>query len=233
MAKDPTDLAKDRQERRRQRRGQDFRGRRPRMANCFAIEDLVPVVDPTAYVHPSAVLIGDVIVGPGCYVGPCASLRGDFGRIVMKAGSNVQDTCVMHGFPGGETVIGEEGHIGHGAVIHGASIGRNVLVGIKAVIMDNAVIGESAVLGAMTFVPEGKEVPARHLALGIPMRVVRELTDEELKWKRGGTLEYQNLVRRCLATLRPVTPLSEPQKKRPRYAEGTSRTLTEVRGAKR
>ena len=115
----------------------------------YAIDGVTPVVDPSAFVHPSAVLIGDVIVGPGCYVGPCAVLRGDFGRLVMEANANLQDTCVVHGAPGTDTVIGEHGHIGHGAVIHGARIGRDAMVGMNAVVMDKADIGESAIVAAM------------------------------------------------------------------------------------
>ena len=105
----------------------------------YAIDGIVPVVDPTAFVHPTAVLIGDVIVGPGCYVGPCASLRGDFGRLILERGANLQDTCVMHGFPGTDTVVEEDGNVGHGAVLHGCRIGKNALIGMNAVIMDNAV----------------------------------------------------------------------------------------------
>ena len=195
------------------------------MSNCFAIEDLIPVVDPTAYVHPTAVLIGDVIVGPRCYVGPAACLRGDFGRIILENGANVQDTCVMHGFPNTDTVIGEDGHIGHGSVVHGANIGRDALVGMNAVIMDYSQIGESAIIGAMAFVPEGTIIPARTLALGIPAKPVRELSDEEIKWKRAGTREYQVLAERSLKTQRPVEPLTAPQENRPRYVDSASITL--------
>ena len=200
------------------------------MANCFAIEDMIPVVDPTAYVHPTAVLIGDIIVGPGCYVGPAASLRGDFGRITLCEGSHVQDTCVMHGFPEGEAIIDVNGHIGHGAVIHGAHIGADALVGVNAVVMDNAQVGEGAVIGAMAYVGEGMVVPPRSLAVGIPARVVRELSDQELEWKRGGTREYQLLVERSRASQRPVEPLAAPQEDRPRYSGGISKTLKTVRG---
>jgi phenylacetic acid degradation protein len=182
----------------------------------YAIDGLVPVVDPSAFVHPSAVLIGDVIVGPGCYVGPCASLRGDFGRLVLQAGVNVQDTCVMHGFPGTETLIEEGGHIGHGAVLHGCRIGRNVLVGMNAVIMDNAVIGESAIVGACAFVKAGVEIPPRSLVAGMPARVVRTLSDEEVDWKTTGTATYQELTRRCLATMVAVAPLAAVEPNRPR-----------------
>jgi len=115
---------------------------------CYEIDGLVPVIDPSAYVHPTAVLIGDVIVGPRCYVGPAASLRGDFGRLVLHEGSNLQDTCVMHGFPSSDTVVAPDGHIGHGAVLHGCVIERNALVGMNAVVMDEAVIGESSIVAA-------------------------------------------------------------------------------------
>lgn len=174
----------------------------------FAIDGIVPVVDPTAFVHPSAVLIGDVIVGPGCYIGPCACLRGDFGRLILERGANLQDTCVMHGFPGTDTVVEEDGHIGHGAVLHGCRVGRNALVGMNAVIMDNAVIGESAIVAASAFVKAAAEIPARSLAAGSPARVIRELSDEEIAWKGQGTQTYQDLARRSLATMVECAPLA-------------------------
>ena len=182
----------------------------------YAIDGIVPVVDPTAYVHPTAVLIGDVIVGPGCYVGPCASLRGDFGRLILEAGSNLQDTCVMHGFPGTDTVVEENGHIGHGAVLHGCRVGRNALIGMNAVIMDNAVIGESSIVAASAFVKASQEIPPRVLVAGVPARVVRPLSDEEIAWKSDGTRTYQELTRRCLASMVETSPLSavEPDRKR-------------------
>ncbi len=201
------------------------------MQNCYAIEDLIPVVDPTAYVHPTAVLIGDVIVGPRCYVGPAACLRGDFGRITLREGANVQDTCVMHGFPEADTIVEPDGHIGHGAVIHGAHIGRNVLVGMNAVIMDRTEIGESAIVGAMAFVPEGTVIPPRSLALGIPARVARQLTDQEIAWKRTGTLQYQELAVRSLASQRAVQPLSVPQPDRPRFKGGSAVTLGTIKAS--
>ena len=182
----------------------------------YAIDGIVPVVDPTAFVHPSAVLIGDVIVGPGCYVGPCASLRGDFGRLILERGANLQDTCVMHGFPGTDTVVEEDGHIGHGAVLHGCRIGRNALIGMNAVIMDNAVIGESSMVAASAFVKAGAEIPPRSLAAGMPARVIRELTDEEIAWKGEGTRTYQDLTRRCLAGLVECAPLAAVEANRPR-----------------
>ncbi len=182
----------------------------------YAIEGLIPVIHPTAFVHPTAVLIGDVIIGPGCYVGPNACLRGDFGRLIMEAGSNLQDTCVVHGFPGSDTVIEVDGHIGHGAVIHGARIGRNALVGMNAVVMDGAVIGESAIVAAMAFVKTGMQVPPKSLVMGAPAKVVRELTDKEIAWKRKGTLEYQQLAVQCLQEMKEVAPLTEVEPDRRR-----------------
>ena len=186
---------------------------RPRV---FAIDGIVPVIDPSAYVHASAILIGDVIVGPGCYVGPCASLRGDFGRLILERGVNVQDTCVMHGFPGTDTVIEEDAHIGHGAVLHGCRVGRNAMVGMNAVIMDNAVLGESSIIAACAFVKAGMVIPPRSLAAGVPAKVLRELSEQEMSWKIEGTRIYQQLTRRSLATLVEVDPLTacEPDRRR-------------------
>jgi phenylacetic acid degradation protein len=183
---------------------------------CYSIDGMIPVVHPGAFVDPSAELIGDVWVGEGVYVGPFASLRGDFGRLVLEAGSNLQDHCTMHGFPGSDTVVEENGHIGHGAVLHGCRIGRNALVGMNAAVMDGAVVSEDAVVAAMCFVRAGFEVPARHLIAGVPGRVVRELTATELSWKIEGTRTYQRLVQRCKATLRAVEPLSSDDPARAR-----------------
>jgi phenylacetic acid degradation protein len=183
---------------------------------CYSIDGLVPVIDPTAYVHPTAVLIGDVIVGPRCYVGPCASLRGDFGRLVMQEGANLQDSCVVHGFPARDTVIEADGHVGHGAVLHGCVVGRNALVGMNAVVMDEAVVGESSIVAACAFVKAGMQIAPRSLAAGVPARVLRELTADEMAWKVEGTRQYQDLAVRCLATMREVAPLprAEPDRRR-------------------
>jgi phenylacetic acid degradation protein len=183
---------------------------------CYEINGIVPVVDPTAYVHPNATLIGDVIVGPGCYVAPGASLRGDFGRIVLEEGSNVQDCCVMHGFPGTDTIVEKDGHVGHGAILHGCIVKRNAMVGMNAVVMDEAVVGESAIVAACAFVKAGMVIPPRSLAVGTPAKVVRQLSEDEVRWKVSGTRSYQDLTRRSLATLREVKPLVaiEPDRKR-------------------
>jgi phenylacetic acid degradation protein len=175
-------------------------------------------VHPDAFVHPSAVLIGDVHVGAGVYIGPSASLRGDFGRLVIEAGANLQDCCIVHGFPESDTVIEQDGHIGHGAVIHSARIGRNAMVGMNAVVNDNAVIGESAFVAAMAFVKAGMQVPPRTLAAGIPARVMRELSADELAWKLDATRAYQNLARRSLASLRETVALAEAEPGRRRLS---------------
>lgn len=178
---------------------------------AYSIDGVRPVVHPSAFVHPTAVLIGDVHIGPDCYVAPLASLRGDYGTIRMERGSNLQDCCVMHSFPERTCLIGVDGHIGHGAVLHGCTIERGALVGMNAVVMDDAVIGEQAVVAAMAFVKSGAVIPPRTLAAGIPAKVLRDLRDDEMKWKQEGTLSYQQLTRRCFASLTEVTPLSEPE----------------------
>lgn len=183
----------------------------------YALDGLSPVVDPSAFVHPSAELIGDVWIGPDCYIGPLASLRGDFGRIVVRRGANVQDTCVMHAFPGKDCVVEEDGHIGHGAVLHGCTIGRNALVGMNSVVMDEAVIGESSIVAACAFVRAGYQGAARVLLMGSPAKPVRDLSEEEVRWKHSGTQVYQHLARRCRASLVPVHPLSHADEARPRY----------------
>ena len=207
---------------------------RPGMAlTVYAINGVTPVVDPTAFVHPSAVLIGDVIIGPGCYVGPCASLRGDFGRLEVRAGANLQDACIMHGFPGTDTIVEEDGHIGHAAVLHGCVVKRNALVGMNAVVNDNAVVGESAIVAAMAFVKAGFVVPSRSLVAGIPTRFVRELTVQEMAWKMEGTKCYQQLTRRSLATMTATTPLAAPEPGRQRLALDELLPLSDLKAKSR
>ncbi|MBT9385402.1 transferase hexapeptide repeat family protein [Pseudooceanicola sp. CBS1P-1] len=188
----------------------------------YAYDGLVPVVDPEAYVHPEATLVGDVIIGAGCYVGPGAVLRGDFGRIEMRPGSNFQETCVAHAFPGKDVLVEEEGHVGHGAVLHGCRIGRNAMVGMNAVVMDEAVLGENVILGAMSFVRAGMEIPAGHMALGSPAKVIRALSEEEIAWKRAGTGVYRQLAFEAGRKMVPSEPLAAPEPDRrraeaPRY----------------
>ena len=183
---------------------------------CYSINGIVPVVHPEAYVHPTACLIGDVIIAAGCYIGPCASLRGDMGRIVVEEGSNIQDTCVLHSIPGADMLVRKDGHIGHGAVLHGCRIETNALIGINAIVMDDAVIGASSIIAAGAFIKTGFVCPPRSLVIGTPGRIVRDLTERELNWKKQATAEYQTLARRCLETMRETAPLTaaEPDRKR-------------------
>src|SRR4029077_17509889 len=153
------------------------------MPHVYSLDGITPVVDSSAFVHPTAVLIGDVIIGPNCYIGPGASLRGDFGRIVFEEGSNLQDNCVVHTFPNAETIVERRGHIGHGAILHGCRIKQDAMGGMDAVIMDDAAVGESAVVAALRFVNAGLHVPPRSLIAGTPGKVIRKLSDGDIEWK--------------------------------------------------
>jgi len=189
------------------------------MAHIYSFDGIVPVIDPTAVIHPAASIIGDVIIGAGVYIAPGASLRGDFGRIVVEAGANVQDNCVMHGSSLGDCVVEEEGHIGHGAVLHTCRIGKGALIGMNAVVMDEALVGEESFVAAMSFVRAGAEIPPRTLVAGIPAKVLRELTDSDIAHKMKGTRQYQELARRSPAEMKPCEPLTapEPDRKRTRW----------------
>ena len=198
------------------------------MPKVYAIDGITPVVDPSAYVHPSAVLIGDVIVGARAYIGPCASLRGDFGRIVVEAGANIQDTCMLHGFPGKDTVVGAESTIGHGAVLHGCVIGRGALVGMNCVVNDNAEVGEDAVVAALAFVKADDAIPPRTLAVGIPARVLRTLSEQELRWKDDNMRLYQELAARS-SKMTLVEALTEVEPGRRRIDIPGSVPLSELK----
>lgn len=189
---------------------------------CYKIEGVVPVIHPSAYVHPTAVLIGDVQVGAHCYVGPFASLRGDFGRIILKEGSNVQDTCVMHAFPGMDAVVEKDGHIGHGAILHGCIIEEDALVGMNAVVMDGARIAARSIVAATAFVKAGFSCEPESLIIGSPAKVHRSLSKEEIQWKQEGTAEYQRLAGRCHASLEECAPLAEVEPNRPQVDAGES-----------
>ena len=186
------------------------------MTRVYSIDGITPVVHPAAYVHPSATLIGDVIVGPRVYIAPSASLRGDFGRIVVEEGVNLQDCCIVHGFPDEDTVIERDAHIGHGAILHACRIRTHALVGMNAVVNDNAVIGEWAMVAALAFVKAGMKVPPRTLVAGVPAKPLRELTDDELAWKADATRQYQELAVRSLRTMKEATALPAAEPDRPR-----------------
>jgi len=191
------------------------------MAKVYSIDGMVPVIDPSTFVHPDAVLIGDVIIGPGCYIAPGAVLRGDFGRLTLERGVNIQDNCVLHGFPGTNTLVEEDGHIGHGAVLHGCKIGRGALVGMNAVVNDDADIGAESI-AAMAFVRAGDTFAPRSLIAGIPAKVLRQVTDDEFEWKTAGTRDYQTLTQRCFDSMTPVEPLTEMDADRPQFEGGTA-----------
>jgi phenylacetic acid degradation protein len=182
----------------------------------YSFDGLVPVVAEGAFVHPDAVLIGDVWVAADCYVGPCASLRGDFGRIILAAGSNVQDNCTLHGFPGSDCALEQNAHIGHGAVLHGCRIGRNALIGMNSVVMDDAIVGTDAIVGAMSFIRSRQVIGDGMLAVGNPARIVRPLAGSEISWKVEGTNEYHKLARLSLSSLKQVAPLLRADFDRPR-----------------
>ena len=186
------------------------------MPRVYSIDGITPVVDPSAYVHPSAVLIGDVIVAARAYIGPCACLRGDFGRIVIEEGANVQDSCLLHGFPGKDTVVGAGATVGHGAVLHGCVVRRGALIGMNAVVNDYAEVGEEAMVAALAFVKAEDKIAPRSLVAGIPARNLRSLTEQELRWKEDNMLLYQALVRRSAATMREAEALTavEPGRRR-------------------
>lgn len=174
-----------------------------------------PVIHETAFVHPQAAVTGNVIIGRDVYVGPGAALRGDWGGMEIADGSNVQENCTIHAFPGVTVVLEESAHIGHGAVVHGARVGRNALVGVNAVVMDHAVVGAGSIIGALTFVPSGMIIPDRKVAVGSPARIVRDVTDEMLAWKTDGTRLYQQLPAMMRQTWRECEPLRDVPSDRP------------------
>ncbi|MCB2065433.1 MAG: phenylacetic acid degradation protein PaaY [Erythrobacter sp.] len=183
---------------------------------CYAYQGIVPAVDPSSYVHPLASLIGDVIVGPGCFIAPGASLRGDFGRIVVEGDSSIQDNVTIHGSAERDVVIGRGATIAHGCVIHGCTIGENALVGMNAVVLDNADVGAESLVAALALVKADTQVPPRSLVVGNPAKVVKTLAAEAINWRNDGDGEYQRLAREVLGELPEVEPLPAPEPDRPR-----------------
>ncbi|MCU0380822.1 MAG: transferase hexapeptide repeat family protein [Chitinophagaceae bacterium] len=181
----------------------------------YAFKGFRPVADPTSFVHPQAVVTGNVIIGRDVYIGPGAALRGDWGGIVIEDGCNVQENCTIHMFPGLTVYLRKGAHIGHGAVIHGAEIGANCLVGMNAVVMDHVVLGEGSIVGALSFIREGERIPPRSLVAGQPAKIIREVSDEMLAWKTRGTALYQALPGEMHAQWSPCEPLDQPEPDRP------------------
>ena len=175
----------------------------------YEFEGFRPVVHESAFIHPQAAVVGNVIIGRDVYVGPGAAIRGDWGGIEIGDGCNVQENCTVHMFPGITVVLEPSAHVGHGAIVHGARIGRNALIGMNAVIMDNATVGEECIIGALTFVPADMQIPARKVVVGNPAKIVKDVSDEMIAWKTEGTKLYQSLPKRLVESLRAVEPLRE------------------------
>jgi phenylacetic acid degradation protein len=173
----------------------------------YEFQGYIPVVHVSSFVHPLAAVTGNVIIGKDCYIGPGAAIRGDWGQIILEDGVNVQENCTVHMFPGKSITLKNSAHIGHGAIIHGANIGRNVLVGMNTVIMDDAEIGDESIIGAMAFVKAEEIIPKRSLVVGNPAKVVKEVSDEMIDWKTKGTKLYQQLPKEYHETLKEVEPL--------------------------
>ena len=195
----------------------------------YAFDGFIPVVHETAFVHPQAAVTGNVIIGRDVYIGPGAAIRGDWGGIVIEDGCNVQENCTVHMFPGVTVVLERGAHIGHGAIVHGARIGANALVGMNAGSMDNASIGAGSVVGALAFVPAEMQVPERSVVVGNPAKVVKQVSDEMLAWKSEGTALYQRLPAAMRDTWRAVEPLRELPADRPAQS-ALLKTWNETKG---
>jgi phenylacetic acid degradation protein len=189
------------------------------MANIFEFKGYKPVVDRSAFVHPNATVTGNVIIGKDVYVGPGAAIRGDWGQIIIEDGCNVQENCTIHMFPGTTVTLREGAHIGHGAIIHGATIGKNAMIGMNSVIMDDVVIGDECIVGALTFVPAGMVIEKRKVVVGNPAKIAKDVSDDMIAWKTKGTQLYQQLPADCFASLKPCEPLERIPAFRPSQQE--------------
>jgi phenylacetic acid degradation protein/carnitine operon protein CaiE len=183
----------------------------------YSFNGFIPVVKPSSFVHPQASVIGDVIIGENVYIGPGAAIRGDWGRIIIEDGCNVQENCVIHMFPGTTVYLKRGAHIGHGAIIHGGTIGENSLVGMNAVVMDDVEVGKESIIGALCFVPSKMHIPPRSLVVGNPAKIIKEVSDEMIAWKTEGTALYQQLPGECKETMFICEPLLEVEQDRPEH----------------
>ena len=199
-------------------------------SNIYEFDGFRPVIHESAFVHQNATVTGNVIIGRDVYIGPGAAIRGDWGGVVIEDGCNVQENCTVHMFPGVTVVLENSAHIGHGAVIHGARIGRNTLVGMNAVVMDNVVVGAECIIGALCFVPAEMQIPDRKVVVGNPAKIVKDVSDEMIGWKTEGTRLYQSLPQMLRDTLKPCGPLREPEIDRP--AQSTSYKTWKEQGSK-
>jgi len=194
----------------------------------YSFKGHIPVVHASSFVHPLAAVTGNVIIGKNCYIGPGAAIRGDWGEIILEDGVNVQENCTVHMFPGKSIVLQQGAHVGHGAIIHGANLGRNTMVGMNSVIMDGAVIAQDCIVGAMAFVKADSVFAPRQLIVGNPAKAIKEVSEQMLAWKTAGTKLYQNLPKDCLQTLKEVSPLRTIPEYRPQQ-EDFYKTLTELK----
>jgi len=192
----------------------------------YSFKGFIPVVHESSFVHPLAAVIGNVIIGKNCYIGPGAAIRGDWGEIILKDGVNVQENCTVHMFPGKSITLKESAHVGHGAIIHGANLGRNCMIGMNSVIMDDAVIGDECIVGAMAFVKANAVFEKRQLIVGNPAKAIKEISEEMIGWKTKGTQLYQTLPADCHETMKAVEPLREIPKDRQKQ-EDFYKTLNE------
>ena len=177
----------------------------------YEFEGVTPIVHESSFVHPQACVLGDVIIGKDVYIGPFATLRGDFGSIEIKDGCNVQESCTVHMFPGVKVVLEESAHIGHGAIVHGAHIGRNAMVGMNAVVMDDVDVGEESIIGALAMVKAEMRIPPRSLVVGNPAKIIKQVSEDMVKWKTMGTEIYQALPKRMQAGLKESQASSKDQ----------------------
>ncbi len=181
----------------------------------YEFNGIKPVIHQTAFIHPQAAVTGNVIIGKDVYIGPGAAIRGDWGKIVIEDGCNVQENCTIHMFPGVTVLLKEAAHIGHGAIIHGATIGKNCLIGMNAVIMDEVELGDECIVGALSFVKQGGKIPSRSLVAGNLAKIIKEVSDEMISWKTQGTKLYQKLPKQCIETLKACEPLQEIKEQQP------------------
>lgn len=175
----------------------------------YSFKNFIPVIHPTAFIHPQAAVTGNVIIGKNVYVGPGAAIRGDWGEIIIEDGCNVQENCTIHMFPGVTVLLKENAHIGHGAIIHGATIGKNCLIGMNSVIMDNVEIGDECIVGALSFIAAEEKIPARSVVVGNPGKIVKSVSDDMLAWKTEGTKLYQALPQEMKDHFQECQPLTK------------------------
>lgn len=194
----------------------------------YEFKGFIPVVHESSFIHPQASVIGNVIIGKNVYVGPSAVIRGDWGEIIIEDGCNVQENCTVHMFPGKTITLKAGAHIGHGAIIHGANIGKNCLVGMNAVIMDDVMLGDECIVGALAFVKAGMKIPNRKMLVGNPATIIKEVSDDMIEWKTKGTALYQQLPKECFETMKAVEPLREIPANRPTQ-EAFYKTLEEFK----